>query len=179
MNNIRLVAEICDCAVIAIHHSKKGGSKDSGDPGDALRGSGAIMAALDGATLIERDRTTPDQVRLIPVAARASDPPKASAQFSFASDPLNLDLIEARFWRLEFRTAHTRAMDAVLKALRTGSKNQIALRVAVDAIEPDLSDQIIREAIANLESVKDILFVKGPHNSKIYSLTEKSEDKPD
>jgi hypothetical protein len=178
MNNVRLVAETCDCAVIAVHHSKKGGGKDGGEPGDALRGSGAIMAALDAAILVERDKTDPSQVRLLPVAARASEPPKASAQFSYERDA-NLDLTEASFWQLQWRTAHTRAMDAVLKALRTGPKNHTALRSAAKAIESGISDQVIRDAIASLEGVKDIIYTKGEKGSKIYRLTEQNEDEPD
>ena len=57
MSNLRHMAEDGNCAVIAIHHQRKGSTATS-DPnvrkGDTLRGHSTIEASLDMAMLIER-----------------------------------------------------------------------------------------------------------------------------
>jgi hypothetical protein len=178
MGNIRYISEASNVAVILVHHSKKGQGKDSGDPADALRGSGAIMAGVDAAFLIERDKVESSHLRLMPVAVRGPDAPNASAQFAYERDA-NLDLTEARFWRLAWRTAHARAMDAVLKVLRGGPKNHTELRAAAKQIESGISDEKIRQAIATLEGTREIYFIKADKGAKIYRLSDESEDQQD
>ena len=103
MAGIRQISEACNVAVVLIHHAKKGGGKDSGDPADQLRGSGAIMAGVDGAFLVERDKTERNQLKVIPVAVRGPEAPNVSAEFSYDRDA-NLDLTQPHFWQLQWRS---------------------------------------------------------------------------
>ena len=175
MGNLRLISEACDTAVILIHHSRKGLAKDSGDPADALRGSGAIVAAVDGAYLIERDKIHRDELKLGPVAVRGAEVPIVGARFSFEQDK-NGDLAEARFWRQEFKPDSVKAQEAVLQVLRQGQKNQTALRSAVEQLELGLSDAKIRDAITRLESSRDIVFEQGGKGAHLYRLAGEDED---
>ncbi|MFZ5910410.1 MAG: AAA family ATPase [Chloroflexota bacterium] len=174
MGTIRQISESCNLAIVLIHHAKKGQGRDSGAPEDQLRGSGAILAGVDGAYLIERDKADKTNLKLIPVAVRGPDAPNVSARFAFEQDE-NLDLTQARFWRIAWRKDSVRAMDAVLKALENGKKNFTQLVAAAKNIEPGISDKKIREAIATLEGTKEIYFIKGDKGAKIYELAGEND----
>lgn len=176
MGSIRRIAEECNLAIVLIHHAKKGQGKDGGAPEDQLRGHGAILANVDSAFLIERDKIDRANVKLIPVAVRGADAPNVSAQFSYEQDP-NLELTEARFWRLMWRSNFSRARDAIFQSLGGGKEiNQTELRAAVKLLEPGLSDGNIRDAIAALEGTRDIVYRDGKNNAKIYRLAEGTDD---
>lgn len=175
MGTIRQISEACNVAIVLIHHAKKGQGKDGGAPEDQLRGSGAILAGVDAAFLVERDKADKAQLKLIPVAVRGPDAPNVSAKFSYEQDE-NLDLTAARFWRLAWRSEFSRARDAILKVLQDGKKNHTELRSAVKQLEPGVSDQKIREAIATLEGTQEIFFIKANKGAKIYELAGENED---
>jgi hypothetical protein len=174
MGNIRQIAEACNVGIVLIHHAKKGQGKDSGAPEDQLRGHGAILANVDAAYLIERDKAERTQLKLTPVAVRGPDAPTLAAQFSFEQDA-NLELTQARFWRVGWQSNYSRARDAILKLLREGKRNQTSLRSTVKTLETGLSDQVIRDAIATLEGTGEILYTGGDKGAKIYRLAEGSE----
>lgn len=171
MGNLRRIAEDCTVAIVIIHHAKKGQGKDSGDPADSLRGHGAILANVDGAYLVERDRADRTQLKLTPVAVRGPDVSNLGAQFSFEQDA-NLELSQARFWRVAWQSDHGRAMETVLSVLKSGEKNFTQLVAAVKQEMPGLSDNKVRGAIAALEGTKDIIFTQGSNNSKLYRLAD-------
>jgi hypothetical protein len=174
MGSIRQISEACNLAIILIHHSRKGQGKDGGALEDQLRGSGAILAGVDTAFLIERDKTDKTQLKFIPVATRGPDAPNVSARFSFEQDE-NLDLTQARFWRMVWRTDFVKAHDAILEVLEESKKNYTQLISAVKQVEPGISDQKIREAIAVLEGTKEIYFVGAAKGAKIYRLAGENE----
>lgn len=179
MNQIRKVSETLGMAVVLIHHAKKGQGKDSGLPEDMLRGSGAILAGVDGAYLIERDPIDKNQVTITAVAVRGPEAPTLSANFAFTQDE-NLDLTAARFWRVPYRSKTARAQDAVLEALRANGKlNHTALRSAAKSIDRSLSDQSIREAIETLHGTRDIVYIKAGKGAKIYQLAGENEEDMD
>ncbi|RJP51151.1 MAG: hypothetical protein C4583_09180 [Anaerolineaceae bacterium] len=175
MGTLRQISEACDVALVLVHHAKKGQGKDSGDPSDSLRGSGAILAGVDAAFLVERDRTEKTQIKLIPVAVRGPDAPNVSAQFSFEQDE-NLDLTQARFWRMAWRNDFARARDAILGILAEGQRNHTELRSAVKQVATGVSDDKIRQAIATLEGTREIYFIKANKGAKIYHLAGENED---
>jgi hypothetical protein len=176
MGTIRQIAEVCNVAIILIHHAKKGNGKDSGNLEDQLRGSGAILAGVDAAFLIERDPVDKNQVTVKPVAVRGPDAPTISANFSYEQDE-NLDLTSSRFWRVAYRSPTARARDAIIQALKDNEKpNHTELRAAAKRIDSSLSDAIIREGIATLEGTREILFVKAGKGAKIYELAGEHED---
>ena len=176
MGAIRQISEICNVAIVLIHHAKKGNGKDSGNLEDQLRGSGAILAGVDGAFLVERDPVDKDQVTIKPVAVRGPDAPTISANFSYEQDE-NLDLTSARFWRVAYRSPTARAHNAIIQALKDNKKpNHTELRAAAKRIDSGLSDAIIREGIATLEGTKEIIFVKAGKGAKIYELAGEHEE---
>lgn len=174
MGSIRQISEACNLAVVLIHHSRKGQGKDGGSLEDQLRGSGAILAGVDAAFLIERDKVDKTQLRLISVATRGPDAPNVSARFSFEQDE-NLDLTKARFWRMAWRTDFVKAHDAIIEILKESKKNYTQLISAVKQVEPGISDQKIREAIAALEGTQEIYFTLAAKGAKIYRLAGENE----
>jgi len=171
MNSIRQVSEACNVGIILLHHAKKGGQKDSGSPDDMLRGSGSILAGVDGAFLVETDLGNRDRVTVTPVAVRGPDAPNISANFVYEQDASSLDLTSARFWRVEYKNKSARAQDAIIQALKeNGSLNNTALRAAAKRIDRGLTDTAIREGIATLEGVREISFTKASKGAKIYRL---------
>jgi hypothetical protein len=176
MGAIRQISEACNIAIILIHHAKKGNGKDTGLIEDQLRGSGAILAGVDAAFLVERDLVDKNQVTIKPVAVRGPDAPNISANFSFEQND-NLDLTSARFWRIAYRSIAARAHDAIIQALTENEKlNHTALRAAAKEVDPSLSDANIREAILTLEGTKEIIYASAAKGAKIYELAGENED---
>lgn len=176
MGSIRQISEACNTAVILIHHAKKGIGKDSGLIEDQLRGSGAILAGVDAAFLVERDLVDKNQVTVKPVAVRGPDAPNISANFSFEQDE-NLDLTSARFWRIAYRSISERVHDAIIQALTENKNlNQTKLRAAAKKIDSSLSDANIRDGIATLEGTGEIFYVSGAKGAQIYQLAGENEN---
>jgi len=176
MSAIRQISETCNVGIILIHHAKKGNGKEGGMIEDQLRGSGAILAGVDAAFLIERDPVDKNQVTVKPVALRGPDAPNISATFAYEQDE-NLDLTAARFWKIAYRSISVRARDAVIQALKENGKiNHTELRSAAKRIDSSVSDSNIREAIATLEGTKEIYFIAGSKGAKIYELAGENEE---
>jgi len=175
MGAIRVISEACNVGIILIHHAKKGQGKDGGMIEDQLRGSGAILAGVDAAFLVEKDSIDKNQVTIKPVAVRGPDAPNISAKFSYEQDE-NLDLTSARFWRIAYRSMSARAHDAIIQALQEKDKlNHTALRTEAKRIDQSLSDANIREGIATLEGTFEIIFIKADKGAKIYELAGENE----
>jgi len=176
MGAIRVISEACNVGIVLIHHAKKGQGKDGGLIEDQLRGSGAILAGVDAAFLVEKDQIDKNQVTIKPVAVRGPDAPNISAKFSYEQDD-NLDLTSARFWRIAYRSMTARAHDAILQALREkGKLNHTALRTEAKRIDQSLSDANIREGIATLEGTLEIIFIKADKGAKIYQLAGDNDE---
>jgi hypothetical protein len=170
MGAIRIISEACNVGIVLIHHAKKGQGKDGGMIEDQLRGSGAILAGVDAAFLVEKDPTDKNQVTIKPVAVRGPDAPNISAKFCYEQDD-NLDLTSARFWRIAYRSIEARAHDAIIQALQEkGKLNHTFLRAEAKRIDQSLSDGNIREGIGTLEGALEIIFIKGDKGAKIYEL---------
>ncbi|MCC6568937.1 MAG: AAA family ATPase [Anaerolineales bacterium] len=176
MGAIRFISEVCNIAIVLIHHAKKGAGKDSGMLEDMLRGSGAILAGCDAAFMVEKDQANPNQVMIKPVAVRGPDAPNISATFAYEQDD-NLDLTSACFWRIAYRSAAARARDAIMRALQGNANlNHTQLRAEAKRIDSSLSDANIREGIATLEGTREIVFTVASKGAKIYKLKEGEGD---
>lgn len=175
MAAIRQISEACNVAILLIHHSKKGAGKDGGMIEDQLRGSGAILAGVDAAFLVERDQADKNQVTIKPVAVRGPDAPNISASFSFEQDE-NLDLTLARFWRIAFRSASAKARDAIIQALQANGKLNYTELKATAVRLSGLSDQKIRDEISTMSGAGEIFFVTGAKGAKIYQLKDGEDD---
>jgi hypothetical protein len=175
MGHIRQVAEECNVAIILIHHAKKGQGKDSGAPEDQLRGHGAILANVDAAYLVERDKVDRTQLKLTPVAVRGPDAPTLGARFAFDQDP-NLELVKARFWRMTWQNMTVKAKQLILEILAEGEINQTGIRAQVKERDETMSDKTVRDAIAALEGSKDIVYRTGNKGAKFYTIAEGAVD---
>lgn len=176
MGAIRQISEATNTGIILIHHAKKGQGRDGGPPEDALRGSGAILAGVDAAFLVERDQVDKNQVLIKPVAVRGPDAPIISSQFSYEQNE-NLDLTFARFWKIAYRSIAARAHDAIIQALQEkGKLNHTALRTEAKRIDKSLSDASIREGISTLEGTFEIIFIKADKGAKIYELAGDNDE---
>ena len=176
MGAFRVISEACNVGIVLIHHAKKGVSKDGGMIEDGLRGSGAILAGVDGAFLVEKDLTNKNQVTIKPVAVRGAEAPHISSNFVYESDS-NLDLTSASFYRIAYRSTAARAHDAIIQALKEkGKLNHTGLRTEAKRIDTSLSDANIREGIATLEGNLEIIFIKADKGAKIYQLAGDSDE---
>ena len=174
MGNIRQIAETCNLAIVLIHHAKKGQGKDSGAPEDQLRGHGAILANVDAAYLVERDKEDRTNLKITPVAVRGPDAPTLAAKFSFEQD-VNLELTQARFWRQAWRKDTDIIREAVLEVLGQGETNKGRLVAAVME-KTKLSNEKVKNAISVLEGVGEIAYTQGPKGAQIYKLNEAGDD---
>lgn len=176
MGAIRQISEACNVGIVLIHHAKKGQGKEGGLIEDSLRGSGAILAGVDAAFLVEKDQSDGNQVTIKPVAVRGPDAPNISANFSYEQNE-NLDLTSARFWKIAYRSNAARARDAIIQALSKKRKlNHTALRAEVKRIDSSLSDASVREGIATLEGTLEIVFMIGKKGAHIYELAGENEE---
>ena len=176
MGAIRVISEACNVGIVLIHHAKKGQGKDGGMIEDQLRGSGAILAGVDAAFLVEKDQIDKNQITIKPVAVRGPDAPNISAKFTYEQDE-NLDLTSARFWRIAYRSIAARAHDAIIQALKEkGTLNHTGLRTEAKRIDSSLSDANIREGIATLEGTLEIVFIKADKGAKIYQLASEADE---
>lgn len=179
MQALRVISETCNLSIIVIHHAKKT-TKDGGlSDAEMLRGSGALLAGVDAAFMVETDSTNRDIVTLKPVALRGPDAPIISANFVYTQDE-NLDLITARFERIPYKSKSARAKEAVLEALRQNDQlNHTGLRAEAKRLDKSLSDANIREAITTLEGDGEIFYRKADKGAKLYSLSDGDEHDED
>lgn len=103
MGNLRRLTEDTGCAIIIIHHQRKGTVNASElqngtRRGDALRGNSTIEAALDLAILTER-KEGEDEITLIATKVRDWIPTTTfGALFTYTHFDDSRDLYEARFF---------------------------------------------------------------------------------
>lgn len=100
MGNLRLLAERANCAVVVIHHQRKGNSVVVTRQGDALRGHSCIESAIDLALRVEREANS-DTVTVKATKARGFDVPPFGALFSYNHQTGTVELSDARFWGIE------------------------------------------------------------------------------
>jgi hypothetical protein len=179
MQALRVISETCDLSIIVIHHAKKT-TKDGGlSDAELLRGSGALLAGVDAAFMVETDLSNKNIVTFKPVALRGPDAPIISANFVYTQDE-NLELTTARFERIPYKSKSARAKEAVLEALKQNDKlNHTGLRAEAKRLDKSLSDANIREAISSLEGAGDIFYRKADKGAKLYSLSEDDDHEED
>ena len=100
MGNLRLLAERAQCAVVVIHHQRKGNSVVVTRQGDSLRGHSCIESAIDLALRVEREANS-DTVTVKATKARGFDVPPFGALFSYDHQPGTVELSSAQFWGIE------------------------------------------------------------------------------
>lgn len=94
---VAVVAQVADLAIVLVHHARKSG----GDDGEAIRGSGAILATVDIGIELTRVQPGSDQ-RFLDVMGRVILPERFTLDFDRATMSYSLaDLAELRLAAIE------------------------------------------------------------------------------
>lgn len=116
-SHFRRVVEDTGAAVIVIHHERKA---TGGRPGDALRGSTAIGAALDLGLRVDREPGS-DLATMYSTKTRGADVLPFGALWTYTQKPGSLDLEGARFYGMpvDDTTSDHAIREAVLDIVTT------------------------------------------------------------
>lgn len=128
MSNLRHISELADCAVIVIHHQRKGsnGASDPGQrKGDTLRGHSTIEASLDMALLIER-KGREDYVIVTPTKVRDFQKfDNFGAHWTYEHFIDNEDMLRTgRFWSKAVATGDEAINLAIMQVIRNELKGR-------------------------------------------------------
>jgi len=170
MGALRRVAEASGCALVVIHHARKGSVQTGGRRADGLRGHSSILASLDLALEVTRDD---DTLSLEAVKTRLNEVGPFGALWSFQCKPNSHDLASARFFKARPMVTDSNAAIrvAIIDALQqSGPLNQTQLVTKVRDQEPKASrDRVLRV----LDSLVDRGLVAEQtglmKNAKVYS----------
>jgi hypothetical protein len=164
MGNLRWVAETTKCAVIVVHHARKGNG-GGGREGDRLRGHSSIEASLDLALIVER---SDDDLTIRSTKTR--DNPVKPFTLRWTYDQTDFGALDkARLWHVSTtapKLARHKAIGAELGDLLAdldSPPNQGELRAHICA-RYEVGDRIARQAIAYAESTRVVGYrQKGGH----------------
>lgn len=175
MANLRLLAERANCAVVVIHHQRKGNSVVLTRQGDSLRGHSCIESAIDLGLRVEREAGS-DTVSVKATKARGFDVPPFGALFTYDHQPGTVELAQARFWGIDIATdTSDAAVDtAIIEALEdAGEMNQKDLVHAVkDEIETAGANRVRGRLALLIKSGKVAeRMAGGSSRAKLYSLS--------
>lgn len=172
MSNLRLIAEETECAVIAIHHRRKGNGIRTRS-GESLRGHSSIEASIDLAILVEREGAS-DTVTLLSTKTRGVEVYPFKAAFTFEPKD-DGSLNKAAFFGLASEdNSSDRAIETAIKdVLGAGPEriNKGALVKGSKKLLTDVGKHRIEDHIHRLESTGDIHHYPGKTNEKLYELS--------
>lgn len=169
MSALRRVAEASGCALVVIHHQRKGNGQTGGRRGDSLRGHSSIEAALDLALQVTRDD---DMLSLEASKVRLNEVDPFGALWTFEHKAGTHDLAAARFFRARATATDPNAAIrvAIIDALQAGPLNQTQLIAEVKAQEPKASRDRVLRVIDSLVSRGLVAEQAGlMKNAKLYS----------
>lgn len=171
MCNFRRIAEQADCAVIIIHHQRKGNGTN-GRAGDMLRGHTSIEAALDLALIIEREAGS-DLLTIRSTKSRGATVQPFGARFTYTHKSGTDELETARFFGFTIQdlssdTAVEKAIEDALKIKHPLSKGDLASAVKVTLSGVGINR--IRSLIDFMANAGKLKTSAGSHGSKLYDL---------
>jgi hypothetical protein len=170
MGSLRRTAEQFGLACIVIHHSRKQSSND-GRPGNSLRGSSAIEAALDNSFLVDREWNA-EEITIKDVKPRGHQIPPIGALFTQTPRPEDNELETARFYGTS--AVDNRSTPAIEQAILAVVQEQPSIK------QGDLTQKVKEKLGIGGKNIPDIAKQmaengllstgKGPHNATLYSL---------
>lgn len=171
MGYLRQIAEGTNCALVVIHHQRKGGS-NGGRAGDALRGHSSIEAAVDLAIHIVREQGNPE-VTLRSTKTRGVDVPMVTACFNFEHRSGTNDLSKAWFDGRPILAGNQPVRDAILAILE--EEGEMTKGRLADEVHERMGGVVginkIRNWIEELVEVTgDIIIKTGEFNAKLVAL---------
>jgi hypothetical protein len=181
MGNYRILSEETGAAVVITHHPVKNINKFGGDLADALRGHGSILANVDTALLVKRDRQMRERIEIIPAALRGADFDDFAATFAYEHKPDNFDLQQARFFLWEQEDLSDLVDDFILEVVGDHPGcNQTELRAFVGELaaetEQIVADGFVRRRLKALIGGGKIILRAGDQRSHLHFLAEEVED---
>ncbi|NQU44001.1 AAA family ATPase [bacterium] len=163
----RPLSELCQCAVILVHHVNKLGG---------YRGSSSIENMLDLMLIIERAKGSPD-IAITAGKVRAADVKPFGASFKYEHKLGSRELHSAKFYGLKIDDGDAQAelVEAILDHLKVHpSSNQTEIVTAMKEADfccPGRNE--IRDLLGQLISKGILSKSSGPKNSTIYRLNER------
>jgi hypothetical protein len=181
MGNYKILSEETGASVVITHHPVKNINKFGGDLADALRGHGSILANVDTALLVKRDRQMRERIEIIPAALRGADFDDFAATFAYEHKPDNFDLHKALFFLWEQEDLSELVDDFILEVVgdQPGC-NQTELRSFVGELaaetEQIVADGFVRRRLKALIGGGKIVLRAGDQRSHLHFLAEEVED---
>lgn len=172
MANLRYVCEWANCALVVVHHQRKGnGSK--GREGETLRGHSSIEASLDLALLIEREKNSAE-IRLRSTKTRGADVQERGAIFTYQHKPGTQELEQAAFYGIDITPSNPLVLlpDDILQVVTDdGPLNQSEIVKKVQGMDGAYTRHKILDELKRLVMKSLITEKPGPSkNAKIYSV---------
>jgi len=95
LSNLHKLAETLRAALTVITHSRK---EKSARAGNGLRGHSSIEGGLDAVFYVDRESNNSDIIQVINQKSRRMPVDPFSARWTYRSDPVSTELLEARFY---------------------------------------------------------------------------------
>lgn len=170
MGNLREVAELTGCAIIIIHHARKGGAGQS-RAGDALRGHSSIEASVDLALNITRDGDA-KQITIMSTKTRGVDVPTLTAKFDYKHYEGTHDLERAYFYGVVAKRGSNPIRETILFYVE--EHGEITKTRLVELVNENLKGEASKAKIRSF--LDDMLNItgqlqakKGEYNAQIIS----------
>jgi hypothetical protein len=167
MYNIRKLAEDLKATLALISHSNK---VNAGRAGNSLRGHSSIEGGVDSVFRVSRDGNS-DIIEVTNEKARRKPVDAFAARWTYDSDPVSDELIQARFYRATAVKVNKQqqATNAIMANIRDlliaeGKMNKSELYSRIRGNRPNFENALS-------QAVKDGHIIEIPglfHNSKVY-----------
>lgn len=172
MGYLRQIAEGTNCALLVIHHQRKGGA-NGGRAGDAVRGHSSIEAAVDLALHIGREQDS-NKIYIRSTKTRDVDVPDVIANFYYEHRQGTSDLLKAWFDGSKVQRGENPVRDSILYLLESGE--EMTKTRLVQAVYEDLNGahtrSKIRAWVDDMTNVSGELAVKkGAYNAQIITIS--------
>lgn len=174
MEHLRWLSEQTGSAVVVIHHQRKSGGQGASGVGDTLRGHSSILAAVDLALLVQRERGS-KTITIEATKARDADVAPFGASFYFEHRPRSTELAVARF--VGAAVDDTRSDWAVTKAILSvlaerHPLNQTNLIRAAKEVLPAIGHNRIADIIKQMAEMGELVSTSGQRGAVLYDLPE-------
>lgn len=181
MGNLRRISEESDCAIVIIHHQRKGNGDSSARKGESLLGHTSIEASLDLALMVTREEGT-QEVYVQPTKVRGYVKVRGfSATFAYKHKYDSHDLHEAWFEAATIVSPEDQRLDNILTAAievlkREGelSENKLTKLVKESSLADGIGEHKVRGFLKKLVETKQ-LSCKDGQNGKLYALVDSGD----
>jgi RecA-family ATPase len=173
MSNLRYLAENTGCAVVVIHHQRKGNGKTNGRIGESIRGHSSIEASLDLALLVTRDGDS-DFIEIKSTKTRDVDVYPFGAEYRYEHKEGGTELLTSCFVpsELEDNSPDNAIMETITNILMVepGTNQTKLIAKLKDKKLFKAGENKLKAIIREMEKKKTLLFKTGKQGSKEYYI---------